>query len=96
MDRNYAVFSISGVIMYYVYIVESDKGKRYIGQTNDLKRRLVQHNTPSKYSYWTKRGKNWRLIHREEVPTRTEAIKREKQLKKLKGKLDKVLNAREA
>jgi putative endonuclease len=38
--------------MYYVYILRSEKdGSRYIGVTEDLKRRLAEHNSGSnKYS----------------------------------------------
>ncbi len=47
--------------MYYVYILKSQKhGKLYTGSTNNLKRRLTEHNNGTvKY---TKAGRVWKLI----------------------------------
>jgi putative endonuclease len=47
--------------MYYVYILQSEKlQKNYIGTTNSLKRRLIEHNSGNvKY---TKHGKPYKLI----------------------------------
>jgi putative endonuclease len=66
-----------------VYILKSEKGRYYIGYSSDFDKRLEKHNTG--LSYWTSREKNWTVIHKEEYPTRTEALKRERYLKKLKG-----------
>ncbi len=34
--------------MYWVYILENPKGKFYIGHTDDLQRRLSEHNSGEK------------------------------------------------
>ncbi|HCJ66301.1 MAG TPA: excinuclease ABC subunit C [Elusimicrobia bacterium] len=50
--------------MYYVYILKSlsNKKKLYIGYTENLKRRLTEHNsTLNKYNY-SSRHKPWELI----------------------------------
>jgi len=66
--------------MYFVYALYSISFDRlYIGFTNDLSRRLNQHN--SKKNKSTKAYVPWKLIHREEFETRLEARKREKYLK---------------
>ncbi len=65
---------------YYVYIIKSSEGFRYTGFTEDLQKRLIEHNE-KKLSFWTKRGSNWKLIYKEEYEIKTEALKRERWLK---------------
>jgi putative endonuclease len=64
---------------YIVYVIESREGYRYTGQTNDLERRIEEHN--SGLSHSTKHGKNWKVIYTEEKSSRSEAMKLEKWLK---------------
>jgi putative endonuclease len=47
--------------MWYVYLIESESyaGQRYVGVTDDLKRRLLEHNA-GKSSY-TSKFTPWRL-----------------------------------
>ncbi len=65
---------------YYVYVIRSKEGFIYKGMTDNLKRRLVEHNNKA-LSFWTKRGIDWKLIYNEEFDNKTEALKREKWLK---------------
>ncbi len=67
------------MIASYVYLLISDEGFHYIGQTPDLNRRLSEHN--SHISHSTKHGNNWKIIYTEEFSSRSEAMKREKWLK---------------
>ncbi len=72
-----------------VYILQSEaNGKTYIGQTSDLKRRLLQHNDPDfRLTLYTKRNPGpWKLIHSEEYSTRTESMRRERWLKSGQGR----------
>ena len=65
---------------YTVYILQSEStGKTYVGQTNDMRRRLEQHNNPNcTLTLHTKRNKGpWVLIHSEAFATRAEAMRRE-------------------
>ena len=72
--------------MYKVYVLYSlSFHKIYIGQTDDLERRLFEHND-GLLSIYTKRYKPWEVIYMEEYQTRGEALKREKQLKSQKGR----------
>ena len=71
---------MAGYKMYHVYVIQSDEGYTYTGQTDDLPRRLSEHNN-HQLSFWTKRGNNWKLIHSEEFENRSDAMKREKWLK---------------
>ncbi|AUP81170.1 GIY-YIG nuclease family protein [Flavivirga eckloniae] len=64
-----------------VYILYSQKRSRYyIGQTSDIKKRLVKHNNGLVPS--TKGGSPWQLIKYLEVADRSEALKLEKKIKK--------------
>ncbi|MFC1571516.1 GIY-YIG nuclease family protein [Candidatus Margulisiibacteriota bacterium] len=66
--------------MYYVYILQSEKdGNLYTGFTNNLERRLKQHNLGRVQS--TKHRIPFQLIYKESHKTQEEAIKREKFLK---------------
>jgi len=70
--------------MYYVYVlVSTSTGKRYIGQTADIDRRLAEHNTPGHNArkHTSRNSGPWRLLHSEQYPARAEAMAREKWLK---------------
>jgi putative endonuclease len=71
--------------MAIVYIIKSEEGYVYTGCTEDLSRRLKEHNNKS-LSFWTKRGNNWKLVYKEVIDNKTDAIKREKWLKSGKGR----------
>ncbi len=70
---------------FYTYIIQSIKDQSYyIGQTDDLDKRLSQHNEG--ISKYTSRKKPWKLVYYEEFESRKEAIKRERFLKKQKNR----------
>ncbi len=64
---------------YIVYVIKSKEGYHYTGMTEDLEKRLSEHNNKS-LSFWTKRGNNWKLIYTEKFEAKAEALKREKWL----------------
>ncbi len=72
---------------YAVYVLVNAEQELYIGQTQDLGRRLAQHNDPGyRGTLHTKRHPGpWRLLRQEEFPTRREAMRREKELKSSRG-----------
>ncbi|HEY7750912.1 MAG TPA: GIY-YIG nuclease family protein [Ignavibacteriaceae bacterium] len=71
--------------MYYLYILLNSVTKKfYIGQTKNLERRLYYHN--SGFNKSTKGKGSWELAYKEIFPFRTDAIKREKELKAKKSK----------
>ena len=76
--------------MYFTYVIINDNHDIYIGYTEDIERRLKRHNheLPSKRSSFTYKRKagNWKLFYKEEFETKSEAIKREKQLKSYQGR----------
>jgi len=66
--------------MFYVYIIKSRKtGEIYIGLTNNLKRRIEEHNQGNSIS--TKSNAPWELIYFEGYKSEKDAILREKGLK---------------
>ena len=70
--------------MFFVYVLYSSLAqKHYVGQTDNLQRRLVEHNDPtrSKSKFTAKYAGSWILLHYEQLPTRSEAMAREKWLK---------------
>ncbi len=71
--------------MFYVYVLRSLKnGRYYIGCTNNIERRLHEHNTgKSKYTCLTR---PFELIYKEELDTLKSARYREKLLKGGKGR----------
>jgi putative endonuclease len=71
--------------MYTVYVLKSEKdGKRYIGFTNNLARRICEHNSGGVKS--TRNRKPFKLIYTEEFTIKKEAMLREKFFKTGKGR----------
>lgn len=70
--------------MFTVYIIKSERtGKHYIGSTKDINDRIQRHNAGREKS--TKYGKPWKLIFCENFENRTEAVRREKEVKSYKS-----------
>ena len=68
--------------MYYVYILTHNTNSvMYIGVTNDLKRRLYEHNL-GEIEGFTKKYHVGKLVYFEEFQEVNDAIAREKQLKR--------------
>ncbi|MCF8360066.1 MAG: GIY-YIG nuclease family protein [Prolixibacteraceae bacterium] len=72
--------------MYYCYILYSAKlDKYYIGSTSDIEGRLSRHNSSGKG--FTSTGKPWVLKYFEKYPEKSQAIKREYELKRWKDRI---------
>jgi len=68
--------------MFYVYILRTSANTLYIGQTNNLERRLEEHkNNKSKSAKYIRYFSSFTLIYLEKYSTRTKAMQREAQLK---------------
>jgi putative endonuclease len=71
---------------YFVYIVYNKENEKfYIGQTNNLERRVFEHNN-KRTNYTAKYSGNWILVRKEVFGCRTEAIQRENFLKRQRNK----------
>ena len=70
--------------MFYVYLLESHNGCHYVGSTNDLKRRIHEHN--SKQNIATKANAPWVVIFYEAYVHKADSLRREKYLKTTQGR----------
>lgn len=67
---------------YYVYILRTFSNTLYIGQTNNLEKRLKEHKSKSiKSAKYIRYFDSFKLVYSEEYSTRTEVMKREYELK---------------
>ena len=66
---------------YFVYMLKSKNSKpvTYVGYTNNIKKRITLHNA-GKGAKFTK-GRKWKLIYKEKIKTKNEAISREYYIK---------------
>ncbi len=72
--------------MFYVYILKNNTNIRcryYIGHTKDIEKRVKEHN--SKRVRSTKAFVPWKLVYTEIYNTKSEAFKREQQIKSYKS-----------
>ena len=71
--------------MHYVYILYSKRVDRYyVGMTANVDRRLLDHNAGR--STYTKLGKPWVVVHREEFEDKVGARLREREIKSRKSR----------
>ncbi|MBI2405631.1 GIY-YIG nuclease family protein [Candidatus Microgenomates bacterium] len=72
---------------WFVYALYNQESKKiYIGQTNNIGRRLLEHNQKKGNHFTAKVLGEWKLVYKEEFEIREEAIRREKQLKSFRGR----------
>jgi len=71
--------------MHYVYILYSKRLDRYyVGRTENIEKRLVDHNAGR--STYTRRGRPWVLVYKEEFERKAGAIDRETEIKRRKSR----------
>lgn len=73
---------------WYLYILECRDGSLYTGITDDVQRRLEQHNAGKGAKYTRGRGP-LRLCYQEECGSHSEALRREFQVKRL-SRMEKI------
>jgi putative endonuclease len=68
-----------------IYIIQSEKDQSYyVGYSSDVNSRLTKHNSAN--SGYTSTKKPWVLVYTEEFDSKTEALRREKQIKRQKSR----------
>ena len=71
--------------MYFVYIIQSEfDGSYYTGFSENLEERIAEHNF-GKTNYTSKK-RPWKLVYFEEFDNKTNALKRERFLKRQKSR----------
>jgi len=68
---------------FIVYILRTSSNTLYIGQTNNLEKRLKEHKEHKRGAKYMRAFDSFELVYTEEFGTRSEAMKREIQLKRL-------------
>jgi putative endonuclease len=72
-------------MQWYTYIIYSSSTDRYyVGHTHNLSLRLERHNSGNSRS--TKHGIPWEIVYFEVYPTKSEAMKREYEIKRRKSR----------
>jgi len=67
---------------YYVYLLECRDKSIYIGSTNNLEKRLLQHNESKLGAHYMKIRRPVKLVYSEKFKTQREARQREMEIKK--------------
>src|SRR5215471_1975141 len=75
--------NFSAAVLYRVYVIQNREGKFYIGLSDDIGRRINQHNIGD--SRWTRRRGPWVLIWQSEEMNLSDARKLELLFKRQKG-----------
>ena len=70
--------------MWYVYVLQNNKSKWYIGSTKDLRKRILRHNSGK--NKFTKYGIPWKLIYYEACLNKEDTRARKKYLKSGMGR----------
>ena len=68
--------------MYSIYILKCSDGSLYTGITNDIENRMKMHQS-GKGSKYVRAHMPFELVYSEEVETKSEALKREIEIKKM-------------
>lgn len=66
--------------MWFVYIVLCQDESLYTGSTNNLEKRFLDHKN-GKGGRYTRSHNPLKIVYREKIPTKSEALKREAEIK---------------
>jgi len=70
--------------MYFVYVLRCKDNSLYCGQTNNLEKRIKEHNDSKNISTKYTRGRRpVTLVYMEKVKAISDALRREREIKKL-------------
>ncbi len=72
--------------LYRVYVIQSPLGRYYVGLSEDIQKRLQDHNTG--VSKWTRDKGPWKVVWASEAMSLSDARKLENLLKRQKGGAD--------
>lgn len=72
----------NGIMKYYVYILECADKSLYVGYTNDIEKRIKQHNESKNGAHYTKIRRPVSLLYSETFNNLKDAMRRELEIKK--------------
>jgi len=72
--------------MYFIYILECADGTLYTGWTTNIEKRVLAHNTSKVGAKYTSMRRPVRLVYSEGFETKSLAMKRECEVKKMSRK----------
>ena len=75
---------------FFVYVLRNPDGRLYVGFTEDLDERVERHQEDE--AGWTRGRGPWDLVHHEVFADRSEALRRERSLKR--GRTNQALRRR--
>ena len=67
---------------HFVYILLTEKGHYYCGYATDVEKRFQKH-ISGKGAKYTRSDKPVKIVYKKELPTKSEALKREYKIKQL-------------
>ena len=79
-------------MIYYVYLIKTLSGyrnKSYVGYTNNLKNRLIKHNT--NLGAKSTKGYKWELVYKKKFYSKQKALSFEYRLKKDRKQREKLI-----
>ena len=79
-----SILKMSNLTIFYTYVLINPKNILYKGVTDDLEKRLHEHNNYK--NRWTSGKGTWKLVYYEKFNSRSEALKREKFFKSGEGR----------
>ena len=68
---------------HYIYILQCADDTLYTGYTNDLEKRIWQHNNGKEGAKYTRSRRPCKLVYHEEYDNKADAMKREYVIKKM-------------
>lgn len=68
---------------WHVYIIRCRDGTLYTGIANNLQNRIAKHNSEEGGARYTRSRRPVELVYSEQAPSRSEALKREYEVKKM-------------
>jgi len=74
---------------YVVYILCCSDDTLYTGITNNLSKRIIEHNTSTKGAKYTRGRRPVQLVYREKCVDKSTALKREREIKRF-SRLQKI------
>ena len=85
LRKRPGTFQVFSFMAHFVYIIQSQSdGSYYVGETHDVELRVQRHNEG--WSRSTKAKRPWTVVHTEQYASRTEALRREREIKGWKSR----------